>query len=52
MPKLYLGLESVIGYEVANSNSSISAEDVEGYKNLIRLKKWLQIFKMLDGLYL
>ena len=32
-----LGLENVIGYEVANSNSSI-VEDVEGYENLIRLR--------------
>ena len=33
-----LGLENVIGYEVANSNFSMSAEDVEGYENLIRLR--------------
>ena len=32
-----LGLENVIGYELAN-NSSISVEDVEDYINLIRLK--------------
>jgi len=33
-----LGLRNVIGYEVANSNSSISVDDVETYENLLRLR--------------
>ena len=33
-----LGLRNVIGYEVANGNSSISVDDVEAYENLLRLR--------------